>query len=82
MGQPDRQNVTIVLPTATLKLARHQAVDANMSLSAYVARIVERAVSDRYRYESAKERQVSLMEEGLPLGFDRATWDRESLHDR
>ncbi len=59
------------------------AVDRGVSLSRFIALLLEQQVDERQRYEAARDRQVSLLRLGLPLGIQgRAVWSRGELHDR
>jgi hypothetical protein len=79
----EQQNVTISLPAGLLREARHLAVDQGVSLSRWIAMLVEQQVEAREQYRAAKERQISLLETGLPLGTrGRAAWTRSELHER
>ena len=82
MSNVERANVTIVLPVSLLRAVKHQAVDANLSLSSYIARLLAESVAQREEYDLARQRQFALMAEGFDLQFDHARWNREDLHDR
>ncbi len=78
-----QQNVTVSLPVYLLREIRHMAVDQGVSLSRFIALLLEQEVEGRIRYQAAKERQIMLMREGLPLGtYGTTTWDRSELHER
>lgn len=77
------QNVTISLPERVIREAKHLAVDRGVSLSKFVASLVEERVDAVKRYQQARERQRQLLERGLPLGTrGRVDWQREDLHGR
>ncbi len=77
------QNVTVKLPEEILRQARHMAVDRGMSLSKFVATLVEERIRSSSEFEAARERQTRLMREGLQLGFnDDIPWTRDELHER
>ena len=77
------QNVTISLPADLLRQAKHLAVDEGVSLSRFVALSLEQRVEAIRGYRAARERQLRLLQHGLPLGTaGHVTWDRASLHDR
>ncbi|MBI4503897.1 MAG: CopG family transcriptional regulator [Chloroflexi bacterium] len=77
------QNVTLALPADLLREAKHLAVDRGMSLSRFVAVILEEHVVATRRYRSARARQRRLLEGGRPLGTGgRITWRRDELHGR
>ncbi len=76
-------NVTVTLPEDLLREARHMAVDQGVSLSKFLASLVEERVRSSERYAAARERALSMMRSGLKLGMpDRPTWTREELHER
>lgn len=78
-----QQNVTVSLPSDLLKEVRHLAVDRGVSLSRFVALLLEQEVEERRRYQAARDRQVSLLREGLPLGTQGCiTWERAEIHER
>lgn len=79
----ERSNVTVSLPTDLLREARHLAVDQGVSLSGLLARLLQECVEERRRYQEARDRQLQLLEKGLPLGIgDRILWTRDELHER
>jgi hypothetical protein len=79
----DRQNVTISLPSDLVREVRHLAVDEGVSLSQYVATLLEERVARRRSYNEARLRQQALLDQGLPLGTNGVIgWTRESLHER
>jgi len=79
----DQRNVTVSLPIELLREVRHMAVDRGVSLSRFIALLLEQQVEERQRYEAARDRQVALVRQGLPLGTQgRAGWSRGELHER
>lgn len=59
------------------------AVDRGVSLSRYIALLLEEEVEERRRYDAARHRQKALLERGFPLGTQgRITWERSELHER
>lgn len=79
----EHQNVTVMLPTDLLREVRHLAVDEGISLSRFIAQLLEQKVEERRAYGAARERQLALMQTGLPLGTRAVTtWDRSELHER
>jgi hypothetical protein len=78
-----QQRVTLTLPAELVREARAIAVDRGVSLSKYVAMLVEEQVAARRPYEEARERHRALLERGLDLGTQgRIAWSRDSLHER
>jgi hypothetical protein len=79
----DQHNVTVSLPAALLREVRHMAVDKGVSLSRFIALLLEQEVEGQRRYKAARERQTSLLRTGFPLGTQgRIAWDRSELHER
>ncbi|HUS90664.1 MAG TPA: YlcI/YnfO family protein [Phycisphaerae bacterium] len=74
------KNVTLRVDEAILKKARHQAVEADKSLSQWVIDLIAREVARDEAYEAAKRRALRRMERGLNLGGKPIP--REELHER
>lgn len=64
----EQRNVTVSLPVELLREVRHMALDRGVSLSRFIALLLEQQVEERQRYEAARDRQVSLLRLGPPLG--------------
>ncbi len=80
MGQ---RNVTVSLPAELLREARHLAVDQGLSLSRFVAVLLEERVEAARHRKEAFDRQKQILERGLPLGTaGKVGWTREALHER
>ena len=77
-------NVTVSLPEDVLKAAKHLAVDRGVSLSKYIAELIEKQVGDESWRREARERQRQMMAKGFPLGIpDKPNrWTRDELHER
>lgn len=77
-------NVTISLPDDLAKQARHRAVDQGLSLSRYVAKVLEKELGERERIRrEAAARLLQMLDKGYALGMpDKPTWTRDDLHDR
>ena len=79
----EHQNVTLALPANLLREARHLAVDRGVSLSRFVALLLEERVTASRRYGRARDRQRSLLRVGMPLGTNGTIdWERDELHER
>jgi hypothetical protein len=77
------QNVTLALPASLLREVEQLAADNQVSLSRFVARVLEERTRAARAYPAARERQRKLLKEGLPLGSERSIdWDRDQLHER
>jgi hypothetical protein len=59
---------------------RHQAVDAHMSLSAWITTTMETLVPCRNEIEEASKRAITRMDRGFHLGGKPLS--REALHAR
>lgn len=78
-----RRNITISLPEELAKEARHVAVDAGLSLSAFIAKVMEEQVAASREKKTLQERLLRRLEEGMDLGtYGRITWTRDELHER
>ena len=79
----EKQNVTITLSTELVRKARHLAVDKGMSLSAYLASLLEERVKRSEEYEAAKKAELERLRVGIDLGtHGKITWTRDELHER
>lgn len=83
----DHATVTISVPRDLLREARHLAVDRGVSLSRFVATLLEEQIrkggGQSGSYEEAAERGWRLLETGFDLGtHGKATWTRDELHER
>ena len=77
------QNVTLTLPAHLLRQARHLAVDQGVSLSRFLATALEQEVESTRGYRAAHAAHRRLLEQQWDLGTGgRATWTRDSLHER
>jgi hypothetical protein len=79
----DTQNVTLSLPKALLRQARHVAVERGIPLSRLLAEYMERAVREGDRSEEARARLRALLAQGFDLGTGGvAPASRDELHER
>jgi hypothetical protein len=77
------KNVTVTLPEEMVRQAKHRAVDKGLSLSRYLADLLERDVCEGDQYEAARESAVRRLREGIDLGLEgRISWTRDDLHER
>ena len=75
--------LALSLPDRLVHEVRRLAVDEGVSLSRYVGRLLEERLGSVGRYRSARDRQLQVLHDGLPLGTDgQARWSRESVHER
>jgi hypothetical protein len=79
----EKQNITLSIPKAVLREAKHFAVDRGISLSGFLVEALEERVKRLSEMRRAGERQRTLMRRGLRLGTKgRVRWTREDLHAR
>ncbi|MDH3504770.1 MAG: ribbon-helix-helix domain-containing protein [Nitrospirota bacterium] len=79
----DRQNVTLSLPKALLKQAKIVAAQEEKSLSELIREVLRGKVEQQTGYQKAKERHLSLLQKGLPLGTKgKSSYTRDELHAR
>jgi hypothetical protein len=76
------QSVTITLPREVILEAKHEAVDEGLSLSAFVAKILEERLEKATTYRRAMEREKKAMREGVGSIMGEVTWTRDELHER
>jgi len=75
-------NVTVSISEELLREARHEAVDRGVSLSRYLAELLEQHLDARRQYRRAWQEQRALMEQGPLRGVREVTWTRDELHER
>ena len=77
------QNITLSLPEEDLREARVLAARRGTSVSQLLAVVLRETVERETGYDTAKERSVALLHEGMDLGTGgRVTWSRDDLHER
>lgn len=77
------RNVTVTLDERLLREARHRAVDRGMSLSGYMAWVLNQQGATEQAYQTAMKRGLKRMHEGIAFDFDgTVTWTRDELHER
>jgi len=74
------KNVTLRLDEELLKELRHRAVDADMSLSAWITTTLKGFAAAHKEIEDARIRSIERMERGFHLGGQRI--HRDQLHAR
>ncbi len=85
MTDIDRRSVrmTVTLSADLAREARRLAVDQGVSLSAFLSRLLAEQIAAAHNYHAARERQVRLLEKGLPLGtHGKPGWRRDDLYVR
>jgi len=81
-GTGEFRNVTIALPLAIIREAKHAAVDEGLSLSGFVAKILEERLQQAAQYRKAAEVAKRAMREGMGYRVGGAKWTRDELHER
>ena len=74
------KNVTLRMDEELLRKLRHRAVDAHMSLSAWITATLEDTIAARKEIEDARNRSIERLERGFHLGGKPMT--RDELHAR
>ncbi len=74
------RNVTLRMREDLLTELRHRAVDARMSLSAWITSVLEDRLQRDRDFERARRRALKRLEVGFRLGGEPAA--REDLHAR
>jgi hypothetical protein len=74
------KNVTLKLDDAVLDRVRHVAVDAHVSVSAWVQNIINRELGALDRYEQDRKGALMVLREGLHLGG--TPLKRNEAHER
>ncbi|NBB78953.1 MAG: hypothetical protein GVY36_05835 [Verrucomicrobia bacterium] len=72
-------NVTLKIDDELCRQARHRAVDANMSLSAWVAELLKNAVQEA---DTSNQTMVDLIGDDDGRGFEEFLPDRKADLDR
>jgi plasmid stability protein len=75
-----KANLTVQLDEDVIRRARIVAAKRGTSVSALVARELDRLVGQDARYEEAWRRAEELMKGAAPRGG--RSWRRDELHDR
>ena len=74
------RNVTLRMDEKLLTALRHRAVDADMSLSAWITSVLENQVRGDRDFKQARRRALKRLDKGFRLGATPLT--REELHAR
>ena len=74
------KNITLKLDEGLITRVKHIAVDADTSVSAWVAGLIETALRDRDAYEASRKGALEDLENPLHLGGKPL--NREDLHIR
>ena len=76
-----RQNVTLALPTRTIRKAKVLAAKRDTSISGLIAQQIEMLVSEDEQYERAAASAIARMKGGFDLGGAPRV-SRDELHER
>jgi hypothetical protein len=75
------KNITLSMPEELVRKAKVLAAQRDMSVSSFVARLLEPLVGDERSYEEAWALERQRMREGIgELG--PITWTRDEVHER
>lgn len=74
------KNVTLRMDEQLLAELRHRAVDAHMSLSAWITATLSNLAPKASELDSARARAIARMEKGFHLGGSPI--DRDDIHAR
>ncbi len=74
------KNVTLRLDEDLIRELRHQAVDSNQSLSAWIATVLQRESKDTGPFDRARTRALRRLHRGFQLGGKPLS--REEAHAR
>ena len=74
------RNVTFRMDEKLLTELRHRAVDAQMSLSAWITSVLEERVHSDQIFKQARNRALKRLDKGLRLGGEPLT--RDQAHAR
>lgn len=77
------RNVTLSLPSETIRRLKILAAERGTSISALLTRQLGDLLARESGYARARRRSLAALEEGWELGTKgRATWQRDTLHER
>jgi len=74
-----KRNITLKLESQLLRQARILAAEQETSISALLAKQLEKTIRDREGYELARRQALGTIRKGLDLGF--APGSRDELHE-
>jgi plasmid stability protein len=76
------RNITLSLPDHLVKRARVIAAERDMSVSALVRELLERAEADDDDYSAVWAAESQAMRRGIGLTLGPADWGRDEIHSR
>ena len=74
------KNLTLKIDERLWKEARHRAVDEGLSVSGWVANLMESALRERESFE--ENRREALRDLDRPMSLGGRPLDRETMHER
>jgi predicted transcriptional regulator len=78
-----KTNVTLALPTETLRRLKVLAAQRGSSISRMLTEQLDEMLDRDVGYERARRRGLASLDRGWPLGTrGRTTWRRDELHER
>ncbi|MCZ7588154.1 MAG: ribbon-helix-helix protein, CopG family [Gaiella sp.] len=78
-----KQNVTLALPSETIRRLKVLAAERGSSISRMLTEQLEELLDRESGYERARKRALARLERGCDLGTGgKATWTRDELHER
>jgi hypothetical protein len=78
----EKQIITLLLYKNTLNMLKHVFGNKNISFSGLLNHTLTENVHQESVYQTAKARQLALMERGFNLGYGQTCWTHEELHQR
>jgi predicted transcriptional regulator len=83
VGRVEVQNVTLAIPKDLLRKVKILAAQRQTSISALLARALQELVQREETYDHARQRHLTLLEQGFDLGTaGMSGWRRDELHER
>ncbi len=76
------KNITLRMDEQLLKDVKHIAVEKDMSVSAWITRLVEKEAKRDLNYEASAAGIMRLMEEAQDYGDGGKTYTRDEMHER
>lgn len=78
-----KRNVTLSLPTDTLRRLKVLAAEQGTSISRMLTERLEEILSSDEEYQRARRRSLARLDQGWDLGTNgRRDWTRDELHER
>ena len=75
-------NVTVSLPDELVRRAKNTAAGSGLSLSKFVATVLERELNGGLTYDEAHQQFRRHVADGPFLEVGKINWTRDDLHDR